>query len=560
MPIKYNNFDIGNAYLGNDNLVAMYQGSNLVWTNGIKLTSLLGKQNVETLKESGGFYKCHTDNTWKENYNSEETSKITTLNTAHKYCCIIHSTDVSNGEYEYGNIAYKENAFAWASVSNVGLYRDKGYISISFNCSDERVRFGYMGNVGATIYSQVVIDLTKAKLDTLSAEQLYNLLTLNGTDFTNLELLSAGYEIKLGSFKSQDKLIEGGLSSETAQFYYDLFFSTLGMSKMYVPYGKRFESSDNIILGTKYGIVDLGDVDWYIFQSGDNWCATSNFINNKTKVYGGSEIPNIYINGYSANGYWYSINDKEVRIDTEGHDLYIWDSVFIEMSNEQVKTYLKGKYLIYELSTPNGTNYNDLTAKQMYDLINDNAIELLANGKTIGGITNLYGKQNIPLTIDGSTRNILTPTQSGSFYYWDTSVHKGISVIKDHKYFVCFYGNFQDSVPDSIIIQDKNNDYSTLAEIYQVVSKDGSWYFDFKKAYGGSFISSVSTNGAVVENRYWSGWNQFFTDGDIIEGLIVIDLTINNLQDKTDREVYTMLKEKHLFDLTTSGEIKLGGI
>lgn len=594
MPIKYNNFDIGNAYLGNDNLVAMYQGSNLVWTNGIKLKVV----NNVIKGTKYGFVDLGT-----LNYDGFQSGDLYAI-ASYQLRGIIKSSGVEHTANIY--VEDYEVKGAWYSPVDkcIKVQLDDGTIYLYDSRYSSATDFKNSLKGKYLIYELDQPDGNT--LDTLTAQQVYDLLTLNGTDFTNLELLGAGYEIKLGSFKSQetntvdlgdfiygnagytDNVVRviatvglenrqemgeatlspnnkinyvdyglgvsdsesGNLSTKTYSYFlyivlsksaigwtnsdgdavlsdrvrdylrgikltyelanknniagskygfvklkdltwyldpngynffyakletskgyqsknifcekykttstapqyfndkeittfwwssaqdicikdtqysnendfknsltdddilvfelehllgnkldnytaeqvYYMFFATLGMSKMYVPQGVRFESSDNIILGTKYGIVDLGDLN-YSYQSGNNRFYSSGI--QSVVKYTQSDtasVPNIHIDGLEV----ISLNTMGSGT-THDYSITIYNGlIFVRVlqytqPNDLINS-LKGKYLIYELSSPNGTDYNDLSAKEMYDVINSNTLknnlfELVTTGViNIGGL------------------------------------------------------------------------------------------------------------------------------------------------------------------------------
>lgn len=310
------------------------------------LTSLLGKQNIKealTGTKRDFVLGQNTDNTFYLAQGVNDSNKILSIVQGHKYFAIARVKNVISG---YTNIRHwlwnlDTNTYSLVSATQDG---DNYYGIINASFSGDRVvstfAMNYASTISGTINPEyvVLIDLTASGLDNLTAQQVYDML--------------------------------------------------------------------NVDLSTRYGNVDLGNVDWYVFQSGNFWCATTNYLYGKIKVYGGSEIPNIYVEGYTPNGYWYNVADKEVRIDTEGHDLYLWDNSFANKTGEEVKQMLAGKILKYELADQYA---GELTAEELYYLLagnyNNTPKLQVQNGMIIGtkyGVVDL-GTLNWTAPIDNRT-------------------------------------------------------------------------------------------------------------------------------------------------------------
>lgn len=748
MPIKYNNFDIGNAYLGNDNLVAMYQGSNLVWTNGIKLKSLLGKQNVPFVvnnsftyiqaKKDGSFIGGYTDianecktfnTTINHNYFvlAKYSGNMTTLRFYETgYTSNVRTTPIKDNNYFYGIITETKSCIRTSAIVD--------------NLS-----------IGDVLSEMFVIDLTQAKLDTLTAEQVYDLLTLNGTDFTDLELLASGYEIKLGSFKQQTtnsvdlgtlnwygayqsgdlyyatspsikgivknyspseipnivcngytpngywftsrdkdikiqnddgtiyiydtefvgltgeqikqkltgvkltyelanknniagskygfvKLKDLGWRYETAQqcFYSDtlskikkvgfniftdkyaigkktgnwniddmtiqghsvypniylkdtrytnatdlvnsftdndiliyelanslgnkldnytaeqvyyMFFATLGNSKMYVPNGRKFESAGNVIVGTKYGIVDISTLNWTYYSPTKTFIAYPSGIKTTT---GYGIKGNLYIEGYDNINATQSENIPNKSMCQYIDRIWLNDLSYTDTTT--FKNSLKGKYLIYELASPNGTDYSDLTAKDIYDLINDDELYILAKGKSIGGVRNLLGVQNVATTLTyNNVKNMVIGQNLNNSFMVAQGVNdskKPLSIIQNHKYLSC------------VEIENLNLDYFTFRTWlwnnetntynYTDLSKDNNRYY--------GIINYTNQTGNQIYNNIALTYVDNTTSTIIVKKQVLIDLTENNLQNLTAQEAYQYFKENNLFNLSTTGVINIGGL
>lgn len=778
MPIKYNNFDIGNAYLGNDNLVAMYQGSNLVWTNGIKLKSLLGK-----VITNGG------DSNWSLNINGTGELIANIDFPAPAFISTQKNLTVNENHYYYYFSGNTDENIQLSYYTNAGFYA-KGYGAIVKGSNIQTLQpiWRFMTGLKKGNYhlTPFILDLTQAKLDTLTAQQVYDLITLNGTDFSDLELLASGRTINLATFKTQStrtidlgdldwgnanqnrtnclelyvkdaklgvntNVVSGGyygysmdavgfvspnvyiydngyiyisddrfvgksgneikqilkgtkltyqlantnnianskygfiklkdlatlytlkndgrfysydlanfikrvnssvipnaycgvnytikkaddiwddddkhdmsiciggdgffgiinndfygkggndllssftdddvfvyelanplgdkLNDYTADQVYHMFFGTIGNTKMYVPKGKRFQCVDNVILGTKYGIRDLGDLDWYQSSDADTLYYSSAI--NEIKIVNDGTLPNvIYAKNFNVVSYasWESDMARNQPLESIAQwytTRYIFIKTNISNNPTEVKNSLKGKYLIYELEQADGDNYNDLSAKQMFDLLNADGIDILTDGKSIGsrvedgnnirGIRSLCGKWDNPNATDVSnhpTFNGFYITKGGSgLEYNRMSYFLNLNIVKDHTYML--YVEFKDDLSESR----KNENYNALFitnEKYEHICSE-QWYMYQDKNFVVEIVNGLVDDVGVALS-YYSNGAVVNKDEMIPTKAFVIDLTENNIpfvanHDKYEKtRCYNFIKEYNLNKLSKDNELNIGGL
>ena len=165
----------------------------------------------------------------------------------------------------------------------------------------------------------------------------------------------------------------------------------------------------------------------------------------------------------------------------------------------------------------------------------------LPGTKQTANTTSLIGKANVSYTIPNATTSQLLPQNDGSFGTTSTNA-KRINVKKNHKYFVSLIGEFQGQIPDAFGIYDSDFVFmnSTLVQ-----SMD-------RRIYCGIITSSQDANDGFVTNMYWNGTNRYFTQGDVVVGMVVIDLTANGDHNLTVEEAYG--KYSSSFGTLASGE------
>lgn len=152
----------------------------------------------------------------------------------------------------------------------------------------------------------------------------------------------------------------------------------------------------------------------------------------------------------------------------------------------------------------------------------------LPGTKQTANTTSLIGKANVPYTIPNATTSQLLPQNDGSFGTTNANA-KRINVKKNHKYFVLLDGNFQGSIPDAFGIYDSDFVFMNSAQVQLV---------DNGHTYCGIITPSKDANDGFVANMYWYGTNRYFTQGDDVLGMIVIDLTSNGDHNLTVEEAY----------------------
>lgn len=151
----------------------------------------------------------------------------------------------------------------------------------------------------------------------------------------------------------------------------------------------------------------------------------------------------------------------------------------------------------------------------------------LTGTKQTANTTSLIGKANVPYTIPNATTAQLLPQNDGSFGTTSANA-KRINVKKNHKYFVLLDGNFQGSIPDAFGIYDSDFVFMNSAQVQLVTSH----------TYCGIVTPKQDANNAFVVNMYWYGTNKYFTQGDEVLDMLVIDLTANGYHNLTVEEAY----------------------
>lgn len=152
----------------------------------------------------------------------------------------------------------------------------------------------------------------------------------------------------------------------------------------------------------------------------------------------------------------------------------------------------------------------------------------LPGTKQTANTTSLIGKANVPYTIPNATTSQLLPQNDGSFGTTSANA-KRINVKKNHKYFVLLDGNFQGSIPDAFGIYDSDFVFMNSTQVQLV---------DNGHTYCGIITPKQDANNAFVANMYWYGTNKYFTQGDEVGGMLVIDLTANGYHNLTVEEAY----------------------
>lgn len=152
----------------------------------------------------------------------------------------------------------------------------------------------------------------------------------------------------------------------------------------------------------------------------------------------------------------------------------------------------------------------------------------LTGTKQTANTTSLIGKANVPYTIPNATTSQLLPQNDGSFGTTIANA-KRINVKKNHKYFVLLSGNFQGSIPDAFGIYDSDFVFMNSAQVQLV---------DNGHTYCGIITPKQDVDDAFVANMYWYGTNKYFTQGDEVGDMVVIDLTANGYHNLTVEEAY----------------------
>lgn len=653
MALKLGTKTIGNACLGDKQLSAIFLGDKLIWSAGVKLQSLLGRQNIARTREwiNITFYPT-TDGSfdYADSGNLRKVKRVAN----HTYF-IFANIELPTYEWVYfglwdtSSTGYSGNRTN--AIAKVGNHMF-GVITPTQGNDNAVCVLQFGSTTSATINNAFVLDLTASKLDQFSATQIYNLLTLNGTDFTNLEKLADGYAVKCGEFKVENNAIKGTkygivdlgtlnyfaqdasngrfgtvgiqnvvkkpssssaynemnlycdkfvvgsvslkegnvmqlesngafdiksadfigktpqeiksllsgvylifelatplgskLDNYNAEQAYNLLIGTAPSTKLPYPNGVKFEMNGNAIKGTKYGIMNLGSLTWGR-NSGTIW-KYSNITSLGSVQWGASDIANIHCGRYKTD-YASTSPDKSISIFSGGGNVYlrISDSAFEDSVQgiEDIKKSLNGVYMIYELATPDGTDYSDLTAKQMFDLINTDKLGVLAGGKSFDGNRSLLGKQNIATELDTTGYSWLPyifPTNNNSFRLENNAQEtnqKKRHFIANHKYFICV------SIKDGSI------------------SVGNGWF----NVENGNIFNDIKQNG----NDYFAVANCGYTgDGFMVlranntmpitpQSCVIIDLTELGLDSLTAQQVYHHFKEYNLKKLKTDNIIKIGG-
>lgn len=631
--LKLGNKTIGNACLGDKQLSAVFLGDKLIWSAGITLKATdLGKYGIVDLGDLVWSYQS-----------GHQRFTSGTLASVIKPC----DAGVIPNLYAEGFVAEKLNNMSVGGTDkSISVYTNSYVFAKDAGYTDATL---FRNSLKGQYLIYELATPTSDKLSDLTAVQLYNLLTLNGTDFTNLEKLADGYAVKCGEFKIENNTIKGtrygivdlgtltwqvlNYADEDARFYaydikdivkkplndgtlpavysfifepstvnkawgasynknsicigsdgfigirsngnnynvtdfktslngvylifelatplgskldnytaeqaYNLLIGTAPSTKLPYPNGIKFEMNGNAIKGTKYGLVDLGTMNFGSVAS-DNpiRTASTTFKGIIKGVAWATEITNSYIAGFEAKtgSQAYGTNNaKSFGVDSVG-TFYLTDPAINGFNYSQVQAYLKGKYLIFELATPDGSDYSDLTAKQMFDLINTDKLGVLANGKSFDGNRSLLGNEtNI---VKGSNQWYFT---KGACFDTTKSGY-GVAIKNAHKYFA-----FSDITTTETLsyVSLRNSSFSGLgssADQYQ--------------ANGVACATITATTDGTLHAIGFHGITP--TNSNATE-TILLDLTELGLNNLTAQEVYQHFKEYDLDKLKTDNIIKIGG-
>lgn len=444
---------------------------------GIKIKNIF---EINTTNQTiNGITKTFRDNglyiTGKTTSVSGSTIGRVELKANHTYFVCNLVNDLNNKiYYRFGNSYYgsQYHAYRFTQASDLKTNCTFNITDTTFDC-DFFVR-------------PVVIDLTASKLDLLSVKELYNLLTLGGTDFANFERLANGEVVKL------DKM----------------------------------SLINNLLKGTRYGIVDLGSLDW---TNAGTYAVSSVLDKPKTPTSDGIAFKG-FTEKYPITSRW-ATKDNSIQMLNSGGLIFMQGNTNIleGKTDQQLKEMFSGQYLIYEQD------------------ISYTHLDLLANGQATLGLTSLLGKQNIKETLTGTKRDFILGQNTNNTFYLSQGVNdsnKILSIVQGHKYFAIARVKNVISGYTNIRHWLWNLDTNT----YSLVSatQDGDNY------YG---IINASFSGDRVVNTFAMNYASTISGTINPEYMVLIDLTASGLDNLTAQQVYDMLN----VDLSTRyGNVDLG--
>lgn len=228
------------------------------------------------------------------------------------------------------------------------------------------------------------------------------------------------YEYNAGTLTSAN--VSGKkVVSETAEITYPI--QSTDLRGLYKLNGNKLYTDGDIysadgIVTRKYGIVDLGTLDWgFNNASGHQYFWTAGIVSTIKKVASvydksNSVCGNYIIKSY-ANVYANSL-DKIIGVSDSGR-IAIYDSSKIAMSVEQFKTAMSGVYLIYELATPTTAPAPPFTSPQM----------VYRNG------TEEYlDTRDVPLPVGGNRKYVDIPEWMVNEYFDDVRAETSTLLVK----------------------------------------------------------------------------------------------------------------------------------
>ena len=164
-----------------------------------------------------------------------------------------------------------------------------------------------------------------------------------------------------------------------------------------------------LLKGT-YGFVDLGSLS-YTYTSGDHSRFYAN-VSDIKKAQSSSTIANILCSEYtpsSVDDVYDHTQDKIIGVHPTNSQIWIYDSSFTDVT--ALKTYLSGKYLIYELATPTTPTITKAQFETLCQAFGINGTTYpISLGETLtqGGVLDVTTGL---LTRTDETTSQLTPTQ-----------------------------------------------------------------------------------------------------------------------------------------------------
>lgn len=450
--------------------------------------------------------------------------------------------------------------FDWNYDSNNKRFSTGNY-SIARNMKT-MINNDTMPNFYCDLYNSVSItnfDANKIDMSIRGHTTLNGYMFIRDTRYTNTIDFKNSLRGKYLIYELQ-KPLGNKLDKYTAEQVYYMFFSTIERAKKQVPTGVMLESASGVILETKYGIVNVGQIADIRFDS--NLSRFRLYPENMWKNISIYDTANVYLRDYeSTSSDVGTAKDKSIATYINGWIQIVDKSI---ESIDEFRNVMNGKFLIYELETPVGTKYNNLTAKQIYNLINTDQIDLLSKGKTANGVRSLTGEWNNPNATDTSPY----PTFAGFYItkggcstgYSDMTDMLNLQIITNHVYFL--YVEFKDELKD----ERKQENYNALFitnENYEHICSE-QWYMYQEKNFIATIVNGL-VNDTGVALSYYSNGGVVNKDEMIPTKAIVVDLTENGLNfianhDKYEKiKCYNYFKENNLRTLVEETEIERGG-